>query len=157
MAEIKPSLELYYWSKDEPPSYNQSDFTGFWKNPKYGPNMAQKRFFDNISGTKSPRTKIFALLGSSYMTGSGWHPISIFLEISAGRICWATESRLLNLKKGISYFSTCRAENNWNGPGTKYITEGPLFKAVWSGSLHLKWLWMLLSYTRIYVSTSFFQ
>ena len=96
MAEIKPSLELYHWSKDEPPSYNQSDFTGFWKNPKYGPNMAQKRFFDNISGTKSPRTKFFALLGSSYMTGSGWHPISIFLEISAGRICWATESRLLN-------------------------------------------------------------
>ena len=33
--------------------------------------MAQKRFFGHISGTESPRTKIFALFGPSYMTGPG--------------------------------------------------------------------------------------
>ena len=33
--------------------------------------MARKQFFDNNSGTKSPRIKIFALFGSSYMTGPG--------------------------------------------------------------------------------------
>ena len=33
--------------------------------------MTQKRFFGHISGTESPRTKIFALFGSSHMTGPG--------------------------------------------------------------------------------------
>ena len=71
MAQIKPSLELYHWSKDEPHSFNHLDFTGFWKKPKNGPKMVRKRFFGIISGTKSPRTKIFALFGSSHMTGPG--------------------------------------------------------------------------------------
>ena len=88
MGQIKPSLELYHWSKDEPHSFNHLDFTGFWKNPKNGPKMVRKRFFGIISGTKSPRTKIFALLGSSYMTGPWGNHISTFLEIHTGSICW---------------------------------------------------------------------
>ena len=33
--------------------------------------MTQKQFLGRISGTESPRTKIFALFGSSHMTGPG--------------------------------------------------------------------------------------
>ena len=82
MAQIKPSLELYHWSTDEPHSYNHLDFTGFWKKPKNGPKIARKRFFGHISGTESPRTKIFALLGSSYMTGP-WGNIKILGALGA--------------------------------------------------------------------------
>ena len=44
--------------------------------------MVRKRFFGIISGTKSPRTKIFALFGSSYMTGP-WANIKIFGVLGA--------------------------------------------------------------------------
>ena len=44
--------------------------------------MVRKRFFGHISGTKSPRTKIFALLGSSYMTGP-WGNIKFFGALGA--------------------------------------------------------------------------
>ena len=44
--------------------------------------MVRKRFFGIISGTKSPRTKIFALFGSSYMTGP-WDNIKIFWVLVA--------------------------------------------------------------------------
>ena len=44
--------------------------------------MVRKRFFGHISGTEPPRTKIFALLGSSYMTGP-WGNIKFFGALGA--------------------------------------------------------------------------
>ena len=44
--------------------------------------MTQKRFLGRISGTESPRTKIFALFGSSYMTGP-WDNIKFFWVLVA--------------------------------------------------------------------------
>ena len=44
--------------------------------------MVRKRFFGHISGTEPPRTKIFALLGSSYMTRP-WGNIKFFGALGA--------------------------------------------------------------------------
>ena len=71
MAQIKPSPELYKWSKDEVDSFTSLDFTELLKNLIFGSKMVKKRFFDHISGTKSPRDIRFALLGSSCITGPG--------------------------------------------------------------------------------------
>ena len=50
MAQIKPSLELYHWSKDEPHSYNHLDFTGVLKKPKIWPENGLKTVFGSFLG-----------------------------------------------------------------------------------------------------------
>ena len=93
MAQIKPSPELYKWSKDEVDSFTSLDFTELLKNLIFGSKMVKKRFFDHISGTKSPRDIKFALLGSSCITGPGPMHISIFLENCVGGfVCFLKSS-----------------------------------------------------------------
>ena len=77
--------------------------------------MVRKRFFGIISGTKSPRTKIFALFGSSYMTGP-WANIKFFGVLGA----------FVDFKKRMILmgFPRSQAKSARRGPSEGWVCKG---------------------------------